>query len=651
MTLARQMALLIVGVLLLAIGGSLTLHQLGARDALRQQQGLRNSDAATLLALTLSQQQGDEAAMTASVSAWFELGTFEHIALTAADGRVVVERRAPARASTLPPWLLRLSLPDAPAARARVAQGERDWGIVSVHTHGSWVQDALWHSFVRTGGLLALLGAGAAALAAWLLAVWQRPLQRTIEQARAVEEGRFTQVEEPRAPELRRVTRSMNSMVRRLSDMFDAQATQLTELQRRAHLDGVTGLANRRHFVGRFEAALHEPSAQGHGLLIVRVLDLPGLNERHGHDRVDQLLAALAQVLEAYPQRVADALTGRLNGSDLALSLPVSGITQETGESLLVALRAAAASALGLATSSSDAVGFVIGAADALRSGTAASAALAAADVALAQAEEHGMFSLRVEGAPAALTSAGGARAWRGLISRALDERRVRLDEAAVHDGVGRLLFLSCPLQIQIDPTGPYQTARRWLGMASRSRLMTRLDLAAIELALRACASDHLPRSVRLAAASLATRGFAEELGSLLARHSAAAPMLRVEIDERSLAIAADVLPLVWAVLRPHGVQLGIEHAGSALHGDVLTRGVVLSHVTLRSHLVHGVASDPAVQDLARGLVAFVHGLGALIVAEGVASNADLAMLWTLGFDGVTAAPVAASIDQSMSPV
>ena len=643
MTLARQMALLILALLVLALGASLALHQWSLRDALRQQLQTRNAEAATMMALSLSPLRADEAAMRVAASAMFALGTYEHISVSAGDGRIILEQRSAARASRIPQWFLRLAVAQEPAASARLSDGlsdglsggANDQAVVSVQVRGDWVNDALWGMWLRTAGLLALLGAASAALAVWLLTAWQRPLQRTIEQAHGVEEGRFTLVEEPQAPELRRVARSMNSMVRRLSDMFNASAAQLADLQRRAHLDTVTGLANRGHFIARLTAALSEPSVRGRGLLIVRVLDLPGLNDRLGHDKVDALLVTLADVMATYPQRVPDTITGRLNGTDLALALPVAGITRETGESLMMALRAAAAAALGVPALSANTLAIVIGGVDVLR-GQGASGALAAADAALAQAEEGGAYTLVVEAALAEAPSAAGARVWRDLIARALNERRVRLLELAVSDAHGRLLHLRCPLQLQLDPQGPYLPARRWLGIASRSRLMPQLDLCAVDLALRAIALDGRARCVHLAAVSLATAGFVDELGALLGNAAAAAPQLRVEVDERGLTTAAAVLPTLFTALRHHGVRLGIEHAGSALYGDLLMRGVALAHVTLGAHLVRGVASDAAVHELARGLVSFVHGLGATIIAEGAMPGADLAALWALGFDGVS---------------
>ncbi len=483
----------------------------------------------------------------------------------------------------------------------------------------------------------ALLGAAALACGAWLWRRWSADLQRTVEQARLAAQGSFTQVSAPRAPELLPLARSVQAMTQRLSTLFEASAAQLAELQRRAHRDAVTNLPNRRDFMGRLHAALGESQVHARGLLLLRLVGLAELNQRLGHDKVDRLLASLGEVLAIYPQRVPDAITGRLNGADFALALPVAGITQETGESVLMALHTAAAAALGLPSASAPVVEWVIGGVDA-RPGCGPTEALAAADAALAEAEAAGAFSLVVHTLPEAkAVHAGpvGERAWRVAIARALQDKRVRLAQTAVRDVHGKLIHQRCALQLQLVEGGAFEPARRWLGMASRSRQVLKLDLCAAALTIAASAADGQPRCLRVAAASLGANGFAQELAALLQHEPAAAAQLCIEIDGRALSSAAASLPALFTMLREHGVRLGFEHAGQALRGEVLASGSVLSHVTLRAHLLQGATSDHAVRDFARGLVHMVHGLGALALAENVDSTDDQAALWAVGIDGM----------------
>jgi EAL domain-containing protein (putative c-di-GMP-specific phosphodiesterase class I) len=61
-----------------------------------------------------------------------------------------------------------------------------------------------------------------------------------------------------------------------------------------------------------------------------------------------------------------------------------------------------------------------------------------------------------------------------------------------------------------------------------------------------------------------------------------------------------------------------------------------VDYVKVDARHLRGVAQDEAVRGYAQSLVALIHGLGLLALAEGVAEAPDLALLWELGFDGAT---------------
>jgi diguanylate cyclase (GGDEF)-like protein len=429
-------------------------------------------------------------------------------------------------------------------------------------------------------------------------------------------------------PELRRLTRSMNSLVQRLQSLFDGQAVQLDELRRAAHVDAVTGLANRRHFVGQLNAALQSESRRGAGLLIVRLLELDAMNRRLGHDGTNRLLAAVAEVLQSYPAHVGGALAGRLNGSDMALFLPATGLAGETARSLCHALRAA------LATVDQGAE-LVVGGIDALQASDSA-AALAAADQALAQAESQGAFAVQVDasdrGGPAPL----GERVWHTRIADALQAGRSRLAEYPMLDANGVLLHLECPLRLQLERDGPLEPAARWLPMAVRGRLSAQVDLRALTLALAAIEADGVPRCVNMSAASLSSAGFVEAVARRL--EAAPTPASRLWVDLAEVAARGNTARIQRASARWRrlGVKLGLEHAGGALRELAHLQEQGRDSVEIVAADVQGVAREAAVRDFARGLVNLLRGMQLLVLAEGVDDADDLVALWELGFDGAT---------------
>jgi len=644
MTMTSRIGWLLAAVVSLSLLGGLWIHTLTARDALQLQLALRNQDAAAALALSLSQQRGDAAAIETVAAAQFELGAYRSLLLTAPDGRVVLRREqqpAPAGAAAAPGWFIRALPLSAAAGEALVSDGWRALGNLRLESQQAWAHDALWAAASRSAALLAGLAAIAALLSVAALRAWQQPLAATVRQARALEEGRFTLADEPALPELRILTRSMNAMVLRLREMFDAQAAQVALLQRQAQTDAVTGLMQRRPFVARLEGLLEDPAGPGFGLLLVRVARLEQVNHELGFEATDRLLAALAEVLQAYGERVDGAFAGRLNGSDFALVLPAAGVAAETARSLADALATAPLARAG-------AVRLAIGGADEV-CGVSAGAALATADGALAEAESSGQSVVRSNGGQG--DDPAGARAWRAQIAAALEAGRTRLGEFAVVDAKGGLIHLECPLRVQFEAlrevtsegTGPpWRPARQWLAQAARSRLLPRVDLAALELALAATATDSTPRCVHIAEASMAEPGFVARVLQQLAARPAAARRLSLEWVGGARCVDGATLQEAAAAWKALGVRLGVEHAGATPQALAAWQPVGIDYVKIDARHLQGAADDDAVRAYAASLVALVHGLGWLALAKSVDDARDLDVLWSLGFEGATGRAVAA---------
>jgi diguanylate cyclase (GGDEF)-like protein len=629
LSLTRQVVVVLIVALLLSAAAGLGVQAWSTRDALQSQLEARNADAAALMAPALSLQGGDPMRLAAAADAALESGHYRRLAVRAADGRTRFERRGPGRGAAAPAWLASALPIDAAPGVAPVMLDDGEVGRLEVEADPATAREALWLALQRGAALLAALILVAAAAALLLLRACMHPLNAIVAQARALEEGRFAVTDEPRPAELQQLARGMNSMVERLDKVFAVQATQVDALQRQAHHDAVTGLSNRRRFLSLLE------SAPAGALLILRLQDLEGVNRRLGHEATDHVLAAVAEVLQTYPQRVAGAVAGRLNGSDFALALPVSGVAAETAASLLQALRASPAGTVGE-------LAIVVGGIDGLQ-GAGAAAQLAAADAALAQAEAAGAFAIEVQSATRAVAVQAGSRAWRRQIAQALAEGRAALAEFAVLDGSGRQIYLECPLRVQFEPGGEFLAAGRWLALAARSRLLPQVDLRAIELALQAIAGDGVARCVHVAAASLATADFVDEVRQRLLRQPGLASRLVLEVAERAIEPFAAQLQQAALAWREAGARVGLEHAGGALEGRTWLRTLGLEHVKLAAGFVRGVAVDVAVRDYASGLVALVHGLGLRVVAEGIDDAGDLAVLWALGFDGATGPAVRAA--------
>ncbi|MDM4766096.1 LapD/MoxY N-terminal periplasmic domain-containing protein [Pelomonas sp. SE-A7] len=629
MSLIRQMWMLLVAVLLVALLGSVALSTASLRELLQTQLQLKNSDNAQSLALALSQQQGDPALMELAISAQFDTGHYQRVLLRKPDGSVQLERSAPGKASQAPAWFVALAPITAAAGVAQVSNGWNAIGTVEVLSHSSYVHDELWRSSLRTALLLAALAAVAVVLALAVLRRIRRPLDLAVAQAQSVVDGQFATVAEPSVPELRRLAQAMNAMVLRVKSLFEGQAEQLDVLRRQAHCDSLTGLSHRSHFMAELESALaRDEGPVAAGLVLLRVRELGQLNERLGHKPVDQALLAIAHAIGAYPERVPGCLVGRLNGSDFALWLPAAGVAQDCAQALAEGLKASLP-AFG------NGIQVALGAAELPRA-RGSSAWFAAADAALARAEAQSGFAVEssTEHLPESMLQ--GERAWRQQIADALQGRRARLQEFPVLDRHGALLHLECPLQLQLDPTAGFEPAARWLPLATRSRLTADVDLLAVSLALEAIARDGMLRCVNLAPASLQDGSFIARLRELVLQAPSAARKLGVELGESAAVQQFELLQELGRQLRPLGVKLGLEHCGAGLTQVERLYQAGLDFVKLDISVLAGVSDDAARAAFVRGMVIMLRSLVLKVYGEGLQQAMDVQALWDCELDGVT---------------
>jgi diguanylate cyclase (GGDEF)-like protein len=411
--------------------------------------------------------------------------------------------------------------------------------------------------------------------------------------------------------------------------VFEAQAKQVQSLRHQAHCDGLTGLSNRKHFMAQLSGLRdrEDGSSEG-GLVLLRVLNLAEMNRLHGHDTTDRVLLAVAQALASYQERSSSCHTGRLNGSDFALCLPVGGLAQETATALVEALHAV------LPALGAD-IKVVAGAVE-MHGERPLAQHMSAADAALASAESQGGFAVALGDGAVNTPAMLGEVAWRQAIYSALAQDRSQLVAFPVLDQGRQLVHLECPLRLQLDPAGPFVSAARWLPLALRARLTAHIDERATALALHAIAADGLPRCVNLSAASLVESTFPVRVRTLLQASPNAAQQLSVELPEAAALEHFEALQDLGRQLRPLGVRLGLEHAGERLERVPRLFELGLSYVKLDAAVVAHVEDDAQRSLFVRSLATMLHGLGAQVMAEGVAVESHAQALWGLGLDAVT---------------
>ncbi|MCL2346256.1 MAG: EAL domain-containing protein [Desulfobulbus sp.] len=631
MSLFRQIWLAVIVSALIAFAGSFAVSMVAARLYLTHQLAIKNNDNAASLALSMSQLDKDPVTVELQVAAVFDSGQYQVVRVIDPNGAVMIEKIGPAPVGEVPEWFVRIFPIVSQPGRAQVSSGWSQFGTVELVSHSHFAHLALWQQ-ARNLLLWFLFGG----LFVGLLAVRflrnniKRPLNAVVNQAAAISEKRFIRIAEPRPPELRSVVRAMNAMVERLKALFEKEAERLEALRREATLDPLTGLANRAYFLNQLDAALGSDDAPPTGsLLLLRVADLAGINRRLGRELADELLRRLGITLQEHAAGYPGGAAARLNGADFALLLPGLAEPAPVAERLLTTFGELVSAGL----IDGERIGHI--ASSLYLHDQPIGALLARLDSALATAEGQGALAWsRAESGDS--TQATTSADWRKLLDGAIQTQRLRLIEFPVADSRGQLLHLECPLRLQAVEGGEWLAAGSFMPMASRLAMTAELDLAAVRLALERIAAGTPAVAVNLSGESIIDAHFCNRLLAQIGARKELAPRLWLEISEVGVFRHFPAFQIFCNALRPLGCRLGIEHFGRQFSEIGRLHDIGLDYLKVDASFIRAVDSQPGNQAFLKGLCDIAHNIGLTVIAEGVHSAAELAILPQLGFDGAT---------------
>ena len=330
MSLLKQLLLsvsvAVIGILL----GTLAFSIGGARSYLTEQLQNQSENAASSLALSLSQPAAqDSVTRELLMAALFDTGQFSAIRLLGPDEKTLFEREKKTLdvAGRAPEWFAHLLPLPKPVAERSISDGWRQVGTLSVAVDNRFAMDDLWSSSSKMTALIVVAGGAWACFVGMLLRWFRRVLHDEVEaqvQSIGTSQSKDAKVGASRVAELASVSHAIEDARVRVTQASNAQTQRIESLELETNSDPVTQLPNRKYFVNELQKALQTSvDAQGH-VLIMRQRDLQAMNSSHSREQVD---AWLNSVWQQVRQLLADnaqvpAQLARLNGSDFAVLLP-----------------------------------------------------------------------------------------------------------------------------------------------------------------------------------------------------------------------------------------------------------------------------------------------------------------------------------------
>jgi diguanylate cyclase (GGDEF)-like protein/PAS domain S-box-containing protein len=420
----------------------------------------------------------------------------------------------------------------------------------------------------------------------------------------------------------------------------DVSATRTLEerLGALAHRDPLTGLPNRRLFEDRLEIALAQAHRYRHRVALIFVdLDrFKQVNDGFGHAAGDELLRGVAERLGA-SVREGDTVA-RLGGDEFTLLLPgihyaedLAAISGKLVESLRKPFRLQGREVHVTASG-----GISLYPED----GEDAEALLKSADTAMYRAKERGrdnfqLFSL------AMAEKALERRSLEDSLRQALDRQELTLHyQPCLELATGRVTGVEALLRWQRPELG-VMSPKDFMALADFTGVMLSVGPWVIETACRQArewqrrGSRGLRLMVNLSARELQQDDLVVHVEKALAASGLAPDALQLEIPEGYAMQDLERTIATLRALRSVGVHLAIDGFGAGFTSLAHLRQLPVDTLKIDLSFVRGATTDADDASVVTAVIAVAHSLGLRVVAQGVETEAQVALLRSLACDEV----------------
>jgi diguanylate cyclase (GGDEF)-like protein len=434
------------------------------------------------------------------------------------------------------------------------------------------------------------------------------------------------------------LTRWMTHQILRPAAELEASRARLhrayEEVREFALVDGLTGLGNHRSFQEEFEAHLDQARRYRHELSLV-LLDLDEfkqVNDAQGHAVGDELLSEVGRLLLQQIRRADRAF--RIGGDEFAILLPH---TNADGAAQLARRILATGLSVRPAASYARPISFSAGVVAYPEHAANREQLQLYADSAMYRGKRSGRTVVTVvdpeldgehvdEQKRAALSEA---------VARVIDERALRpVYQPLVHLETGRVIGFEG--LIRPLPGSPFPNPGALFAAAEAGGRIVDLDLACLDVVIAGATAIPAPLLVTLNVSprTLEAPEFgAARLVNMLDRAGFPPDRVILEITERE--VIHDV-PRVLAVLercRAAGIRIAADDVGAGNAGLRLLSQFRFDVVKIDLSLVQAGTGHATVRAVLSSLVDLARRWGALVVAEGVENQAQLAMAGELAID------------------
>lgn len=639
MTLRKQIFICIVTLFIFAFIGTFALSVQNIKSFLVSQLATEAQNTASSLGISISQYKDvDKTTMSLLIDSVFKTGHYQSISIKFIEGEDDLVREQKSQLDNIPHWFTNLIPLEIPEGTALVMQGWKQLGTIYVASDNEQAYQQLWKNINAL--FWWFLGS---AIVTFLLAVIAlhyllKPLEAIKIQAEAISNRDFSiQNSLPRTTELRAVVTVMNTLSKKIEDMFTKQTKVMEQLRTISYKDPETRIGNRRYFTMQLENLISSETERFHGaLLLIAIAHLDQYKKNYGYEATDLYLKRFVEILSKLCTSNPRYISARLTDNNFAL-LSADVDAETAKKDAINLLEQFSALHVNLKQQTTQCyVGVAI-----YKTGLSVNEFLSEADMALqaAQAEEEGNWHI-LNPNELAKSNIQGAEKWKKHLEDVIQNKSINLYFQPVvnlHDKNNPIIHQEVLLRIP-DPSGELVAAGVFIPMAENYGLVTAFDRIIIEK-LQEKIKQHKDSNsrfaVNLSPGSLRDSNFINWLYKTLSENPQFAKRLTFEIPEHNAVHTLDILPEFVARLDKLGTHFALDHFGRGFSSFKYLRDIKIKYLKVDGSYIRNIDKDTSNQFFVHVITQLAHNLGITVIAANVETETELFTLEHLDFDGV----------------
>lgn len=404
--------------------------------------------------------------------------------------------------------------------------------------------------------------------------------------------------------------------------------------------DPLTGLPNRESLTRQMTALLEplERSDQKCAVLCVGLDGFKEINDSVGHQMGDAALVEVGRRLQALLGE--ESITARMGGDEFAIVLSDLGSTVDVETLVLVVERVqkTIAEKAILAADHELSITASIGVAIYPEDGREVGELLQAADTALSHAKRTGRHSYQFH-APG-MNGPALEMLWvERDMRRALEEEQFVLHyQPKIDMETGHITGAEALIRWQ-HPTRGLVGPVRFIPMAEERGMIVALGKWVLQEACRQnkawqmAGMSRLPIAINLSVQHFRQSTLLRDVKNTLEAHGLSADCLELELTESSIMQDAAATIHTMNQLKGVGMVLALDDFGTGYSSLSQLRDLPLDNLKLDQSFVRGLPDDRGNLAICTAVIAMGHALGLKVIAEGVETTEQLAVLRALGCD------------------